>query len=58
MEIEIGQIWKIKNITTRPNVVIVDADKYSTKVYWKYVETSSVFEVEKERFLKDFERVS
>jgi len=56
MEIEAGQIWKLKNIKSRPNVEIVRYNKFSELVYIKYVDSNQEFEMSQNNFLRDFER--
>jgi len=56
MEIETGQIWKLKNIK-RPNVEIVRYNKFSELVYIKYVDSNQEFEMPLASFIRDFERV-
>ena len=31
-EIQIGQIWKLKNFPTRPNIIVNNIDKYHNKL--------------------------
>jgi hypothetical protein len=54
MEITQGQIWRIKK-AVRPDVEIVRFDTYSQTVYWRYVDSNTIYENGTFQFLSDFE---
>jgi hypothetical protein len=51
---EAGQIWHIKK-STRPDVEVVRYDEFSKTVHWKYVDSKTVFNMELDVFLRDFQ---
>ena len=56
-EIQIGQIWKLKNFPTRPNIIVNNIDKYHNKITWSYEDDSLLNESLFDYFIKNFVRI-